>query len=266
MELDFSKYKRIFVFGCSFAQWRYPTWANIVHQCAPDVPMYNFAQPGAGNSFISNRMTQVNRTYNFCETDLVMVMWTTLCREDRFVNNNWITVGNVFSQKEYDKSFVRKFCDPLGYLIKDLSTIDLATSYMKNLPCDYIDLLAVPFNLQITNQDDPIYKSVMHTYRDLISRFVHTPMHLVLEGFDENLSYTLNDGTVLLDSHPTPRKYCMYLLKINFPLTQAAIDYAEQSYEKVLDTKHEFEFQTVFPEIQHSHKNYYAYQHCWNIE
>lgn len=266
-EIALSKYKRIFAFGCSFTSWYYPTWANIIHQCIPDVSMFNFGQGGAGNSFISNRMTQANRTYNFCETDLVMVMWSTLCREDRYYDHRWRTVGNVFSQTEYKEDFVKKYCDPLGYLIKDLSTIDLATSYMKNLPCDYFDLLTVSFDYQIVDKDDPVYKNVMHTYRNLISRFTAPSMNTVIQDSHERLTYTQN-GKMITDNHPTPKTYAYYLSEIGFPLTQSGLLYAEEANSKAKTVKDVDLFSTVFPELQNanSHSKYYTYQHKWNIE
>lgn len=262
--IDLSKYKRIFTFGCSFTHWYYPTWANVVHQCAPDITMINLGQGGGGNSFIANRMTQANRTYTFCDTDLVMVMWSTLCREDRYYDLRWRTVGNVFSQSEYDKKFVKKFCDPIGYLIKDLSTIDLATSYMKNLPCDYFDMLSVPFNYQIIDEESDIYKDVMHTYRDLISHFP-APMYELMGSFFGKLTY-MNNGEVMEDFHPNSQTYCDYLQKIGFPITPAAVSYAEEAHSKAQTVKDSSWFVRTFPEIQHASSNYYTYQHQWKIK
>lgn len=263
--IDLSKYNRIFTFGCSFTNWYYPTWANIVHQCAPDTTMINLGQGGGGNSFIANRMTQANRTYNFCETDLVMVMWSTLCREDRYYNLRWRTVGNVFSQSEYDEKFVKSYCDPIGYLIKDLSTIDLATSYMKNLPCDYFDMLSVPFNHQIIDEKDEVYKDVIHTYKDLISQFPPS-MYDLMGSYFGILKYAMDDGKIMEDYHPNPKTFVDYLQKIKFPVTPAAIVYAEDAYSKVQTVKHYFWFAATFPEIQHASSNYYTYQHEWKIK
>lgn len=277
MNIDFNKYKRVFIFGCSFTRWHYPTWANILHQSMPNTVMFNLGKGGGGNSFISNRMTQANRTYNFCETDLVTTMWSTLCREDRFFNNQWHTVGNIFTQGEYDEKFVKKFCDPLGYLIKDLSIIDLATTYMSTLPCDYIDLLAVPFNHQCEEYiNDEVYKNVLYTYRDLISHFDKPNMLSILGQFSGGLSYLPDWGhtghpeeSEFVDYHPNPDQYYKFLHSVGFPLTQSSADYAEEAYKKAKTVKISTEFVTAFPEIQPSlspASKYYTYQHWWKIE
>ena len=251
MNIDFSKYKRIFAFGCSFTKYLYPTWANLISKCAPDAEFINLGQCGGGNSYISNRMTQANRTYTFCETDLVVTMWSTYCREDRFVNNNWLTPGNIFCQEDYDDKFVKKFADPVGYLIKDLSIIDLTTTYMSTLPCTYIDMHAVPLDHQILDENDPTYKDVLYTYRDLIAHFTKPTLFDSIGGiWHSGLTYTHYNDETYLDYHPNTLLYCNYLRDIGIPLTDEAIDYAETSYAKALLVKQQDEFDTLFPELK----------------
>lgn len=263
MNIDFSKYKRIFTFGCSFAKWTYPTWANVLSKCLPDAEFINLGQCGGGNSYISNRMTQANRTYNFCETDLVVTMWTTYCREDRFVNDRWLTPGNIYYQTDYDEKFVKKFCDPVGYLVKDLSTIDLATTYMSTLPCTYIDMLAVPVSHQIIELNDPTYKDVIHTYRELIAHF-DKPTMLDFFGGDWHGGYTYirshnNETTPRYDYHPNTLQYCNYLKAAGFPLTKEAIEYAESAFAQAILLKHQDEFDVTFADINF-HSGF-----VWNI-
>ena len=52
--IDFSKYKRLFVFGCSFTQYRWPTWADIIAKDNPHLEYFNTANSGAGNLYIFN--------------------------------------------------------------------------------------------------------------------------------------------------------------------------------------------------------------------
>jgi len=257
MNIDFSKYKRIFTFGCSFAKYVYPTWANVLSKCVPDAEFINLGQCGGGNIYISNRMTQANRTYTFCETDLVVTMWSTYCREDRFINDRWLTPGNIFGQGEYDDKFVKKFVDPVGYVVRDLSIIDLATTYMSTLPCTYIDMLSVSFNHQVLEEDDPTYKDVLHTYRDLIAHFDQPAMFDYL-GRDwwiggKGLAYIHSQGgTPYHDYHPNTLVYCDYMRKIGIPITDVAIEYAEESYAKALLVKHQDEFDTLFADINYN--------------
>lgn len=263
MNIDFSKYKRLFVFGCSFTMHLYPTWAHVLSKCMPGAEFINLGQTGGGNLYISNRMTQANRTYNFCETDLVVTMWSTYCREDRFVNGRWITPGNIYFQNFYDENFMKKFCDPVGYLVKDLSIIDLATAYMSTMPCTYIDMLSVPLDHQITEPDDTLYKDVLYTYKELLAHFDKPTMLDFLGGhWIGGLTYIHSYGgetTPRLDYHPNTLLYCNYLRAIGIPLTPEAIEYAETSYAKALLVKRQTEFETLFPETK------YNSGHVWKI-
>ena len=83
MITDLKKYKRIFAFGCSFTSYLYPTWADIIYKSMnPDVEFYNLGKSGGGNLFISHRIVEANKKYEFTENDLVVVMWSTHARID----------------------------------------------------------------------------------------------------------------------------------------------------------------------------------------
>ena len=136
--IDYSKYKRVFTFGCSFTNYMFPTWADIMAKEMSHCEFHNLGTSGSGNLLISNRIAQANCQFNFCETDLVMIMFTTAYREDRYIDGQWITKGNVYSQDYYDSNFVKKYCDPDYYILRDLGIIQLVKGYMKNLPCNTI--------------------------------------------------------------------------------------------------------------------------------
>ena len=54
--LDPSKYKRFFAIGCSFTEWFWPTWANIIAEEHPHLEFKSYAKPGAGNLYISTML------------------------------------------------------------------------------------------------------------------------------------------------------------------------------------------------------------------
>ena len=74
--------KRIFTFGCSFVEYYWATWAEILGKDL-GIPLYNFGKSGGGNQYIANTFAQANAVYNFNEDDLIIVSWTNVCREDR---------------------------------------------------------------------------------------------------------------------------------------------------------------------------------------
>jgi hypothetical protein len=216
----------------------------------PNVEYYNFGHCGGGNSMIANRIAEVNCRYKFSNTDLIMPMWTTFCREDRFLNGHWMSVGNIFTQGEYSEEFVRKYSDPKGYLLRDLSFIELATTYLNTLESDCITLAGVPYNYQMDMSDhlSPTVASILKVYKDVLSITPTNLVDLELGGhFKSGHTYLRTHyGEMFNDYHPHTLNYCSYLAKIGIPLTDKSIDYTEQSMKLLTSTKTEKEINVVF--------------------
>jgi hypothetical protein len=129
--LDPKKYKRFFAFGCSFTNYYWPTWADIIGQ---DSNFYeNWAQPGAGNHFIFNSIIEADARYNFNSDDLIIIMWSTKEREDRYSNGKWIHDTSLTIEDRYGKEWVEKFhIDTRSQLIRDLAYIKSIKIILEN--------------------------------------------------------------------------------------------------------------------------------------
>ena len=255
--IDLSKYKRLFTIGCSFTEYFYPTWANILSKSMPEAKFYNLGLSGTSNPFIANRLVEANLKFKLCDTDLVIIMWTTVCRETHYARGRWFKPGNIFSQDVYSKEFVDKFADPDGYLIRDLATIEMATSYVNNLSCDYLGLLSTPMDFKYTHDGSPscdLANEILDTYKDLLSTFPKSMLELEMNNHWEPGSTYRSDmfSGVREDYHPNPIRYCDYLIKLGLPMTQASVDYAEESTKTILTIEHRNEFPIMFP---------YCYRH-----
>jgi hypothetical protein len=256
--IDLSKYKRLFTIGCSFTEYFYPTWANILSKSMPNAEFFNLGLCGTSNPFIASRLVEANLKFKLCETDLVIVMWTTTCRETHYARGRWFNPGNIFTQGMYSKEFVDKFADPDGYLMRDLATIEMATSYANNLPCDYIGLLSTPTDFKYNHDGSPSYvlaNEIIDTYKDLLSTFPKSMFELEMNNhWDTSCSYRSDTFSgVRADYHPTPTRYCNYLIKLGLPITQDAIDYAEECSQLLATLTHRSEFATLFPQC-HNYK------------
>jgi hypothetical protein len=143
---------RLFTFGCSFTRGLYPTWADIV---ARQYDHYqNWAQAGAGNSFIFYSLTECHKRNRINKDDVVMIMWSNIGREDRYINGKWLTPGSIYNQTEYDAAFVNKFADPTGYLLRDAAHLSAAKHLLDNIGCSYTFFSIVPFDVP----DDNVFK------------------------------------------------------------------------------------------------------------
>jgi hypothetical protein len=255
MNIDFKKYKRFFAFGCSFTGYIWPTWADVLSKEMPQSEFYNMGHAGAGNLFITARLTEINAKFKFNSDDLVIVMWTTFCREDRYFNNNWSAPGNIFTQNMYDEKFVEKFADPKGYLIRDLALITAATGFLKSLPCDSITLSSIPYNYQNENTDG--IDDILSLYKDTVNSTPSALFDLEMKGvWDCGHHYTHSQLGDFGDYHPNSLRYYNYLKKLNFPLTDASLNFATDSVEKLHRCKHEYNILKLFPNNSNGRINF----------
>jgi hypothetical protein len=125
--------QRFFAFGCSFTKYWWPTWADIIGK--QSAFYQNWGASGAGNQYIFNALVECHVRNNLTKNDLICIMFTNVCREDRYVKNQWITPGNIFTQETYDKKFVKKFADIRGYYIRDLATIYAIDRLLTQIGC-----------------------------------------------------------------------------------------------------------------------------------
>lgn len=243
-QIDFSKYHRYFSFGCSFTLYKWPTWSHMLHREMPGISHLNFGRSGAGNLLTASRIIEADSRYKFSSNDLVAVMWTTFCREDRWIDNRggWIHPGNIYTQNEYDEKFVSKYCDPLGYLIRDMSLISMVTRYMDKSDATFLPLLSVPFTYQ-QDTDEPRVDEIMEIYSKDISIFPPTLFELEMreEWTPGHSYYSDHHRSVFKDYHPSPIRYWNYLDKLKIPLTDLSKSYAERTNVQLLNTSTEKE-------------------------
>jgi hypothetical protein len=199
--------KRLFTFGCSFTNYRWPTWADILGQeynC-----FENWGQNGAGNHFILYSLTEAIRRRGINKKDTVAIMFSTFAREDRFVAGHWLTMGSVYNSA-YPKEFVDNFTDPDGYLITNLSVIDAVRRILDGIGCQYELFSMATFDIdgpnltKIFNFKKTIEDQTIGLYQDVIDQ-INPSMYEVV--FNED--WHSRDSVVI----PVARKEAAVLLQ-----------------------------------------------------
>jgi len=241
MNLEFKKYKRIFAFGCSFTHYKWPTWADLISLESPDAVYRNYGTAGMGNLAISTRIIEGSKRFNFNSDDLVLVMWSTFCREDRWLRGSWFTQGSVYNSS-YPKEFIQDYTDPVGYLIRDHALIYSTTQYLKNLECDAVILKSNSFEYteerldnntaKILNELSLVYKNEYNELPiDLYTFNGHTWSNDRQEFFDD---YDTNKAPFLRnDSHPHSTTYAKYLDFIGIKLSDSTKQFANEFDEYI---------------------------------
>lgn len=256
---DFKKYKRFFVFGCSFTNFQWPTWADILHQEMPNVTFYNFGQSGGGNLFITSRVSETHKKFNFSKDDLVIIMWSTYCREDRWYEGEWITKGNVFTS--FEKDYVQRYIDPLGLIIRDASLISLTLNFLDTLECDSysmklndmfyeFDDFPIPFEKNPTRERTisevkNLYSNIDNSIPIGFNTYLRNkePNYFGHRYYHHVLDETQNDP------HPNPESTLEYLKHIGFSLSESTKQYALESQIKLKKCKTLYEILAAFPEV-----------------
>jgi hypothetical protein len=138
--------KRFFAFGCSFTNYAWPTWADILGRNY--IEYFNYGQFGSGNHYIFNALMETDQYHKISKDDLVIVQWSCSSREDRYKNENWVTTGGVANY--YTDEELNKFFDFRGFVIRDLALIKAAKLFLDK--CKKIWCLLSRSALSINNK------------------------------------------------------------------------------------------------------------------
>lgn len=257
------------MFGCSFTKYEWPTWANIIGLQMPNAHKWNFGQTGGGNLFISERIIAANQKFRFNENDLVLVMWSTHCREDRYIDKGWQTPGNIFTQEYYPVEFVKKYGCVKGWLVRDLALMTMIKNTLTHSPCHSVMLKSVEPDYDRTwfmgNSD---LDEVIELYRDVIYDMpscLHDSMRVDSgQGWINGAHYhwpKLDKNKKFSDYHPNPVMYMKYLNHIGFKFS-TEVENMVNDYNNQLQS---FEYREQIEEwarkLYNTFPNYHHSQH-----
>lgn len=232
--------KRLFTFGCSFTDHYWATWANILAYDL-DCEFYNLGRTGAGNLYISNMVSQAHNYYKFTKDDLVIVCWTNVAREDRWTpQRGWITPGNIYTQPEYDRKFVKKWAHVPFFAMRDFSLIYYTYFLLKNTTqykmFQMMDTLDTYLQFEESLPSDLtmswVLDSLTENYKELY-QIIEPSFYKVLWNND-TLRKEKQEKLIhpkFSDMHPTPSEHLTYL--------QTVTDhkFKESTIEKVNETE-----------------------------
>jgi len=234
ISINFTNYKRIFTFGCSFTAWHWPTWADIISYECPHAEFFNLGFSSAGNMYISQKINESHIKFKFNKDDLIIIMWSTFFREDRYYKNSWHFTGPIDMERhQYGKEWQDR-SDPKGYLIRDLNLIGLVKGFLENLKLDFYFMLSVPFTE---------FEECKSFHKDTHDIFLGKDLFtLEMKGVWEMthpiswadqapgaLPYKWPHSLLEPDYHPITSRYRSYLEKLHFPLTTLSLDKSVQS-------------------------------------
>ena len=183
--------KRLFTFGCSYTNYRWPTWVDCL---SPEFDhAHNWGQSGAGNHYIFNSVMEADQRHQFDLNDTVVVCWTSTTRDDRYVDGRWHTLGNMFASPIYREDYLKTHVDERGYLIRDLAYIKAVKTLLNHAQTTWRFLSMCAF---------PEHDDVTELYSDVLE--------CVLPGYDQTV-FKNNWPKPGADPHPSPAEHLAYL-------------------------------------------------------
>jgi hypothetical protein len=117
---------RIWCFGCSFTQYFYPTWADIlIHEVEQHgYSGENWGSCGKGNLYIANKVMECHARNQLGPNDYVFICWSNYFREDVYTDKRgWHTPKHVFAQTQYNDGTVNGFGSAMYYAMRDHALI-----------------------------------------------------------------------------------------------------------------------------------------------
>ena len=224
-------YKRFYAFGDSYTKYYWPTYADIIGHNMQGL-YQNWGLKGAGNHYIFNSIVECNQRDKFTSDDLVIVMWTGVTREDRYVDNHWSTAATEYRTIAYGEYWMRKYGTEIrGNLIRDLAYIKSTQILLNSVGCDYtfcnsIDII----------RDD---RDVTELYSDVLDIIKPSLYNEIKNNKRPNFN----------DMHPTPRESATYIKKhIDIELDDNFIEHWEQQVWNI-ETKNVLPITYHRPEI-----------------
>jgi hypothetical protein len=240
-----NKIKRLFAFGCSFTNYFWATWPEILAYDL-NIPLYNYGQSGAGNQYISNMVMQADNFYNFTSEDMVIIQWTNVCREDRYANGKWYTPGNIFSTSLFGKDYVENWADAFGYAVRDFATFKSVDSFLQSKGCDYHTVAMCDvvnrfdqYGFPISGQPNDVYKKLVLSYKPNLLKIKKDFYSLL---WDDDLQNKFENDSKIIhyqyqDGHPSPLEHLIYVenvfWKVN-PNTTHALQTIQQLWVEIL--------------------------------
>ena len=137
--------KRLFVLGCSFSNYAWPTWADILGQ---EFDIFeNWAFPGLGNRAIAERVAEIHANNHLTKDDTVIIQWTSHLRHDWHAtdhrhqeNAGWKTSGSLFNYinaEIFDEKWIKTFWSENSYMMHTYNNILLTQNFLNGVGCNW---------------------------------------------------------------------------------------------------------------------------------
>lgn len=256
MQLYQNKPKRFFAFGCSFTDYNWATWANIIGKELSDIPFYNFGQSGAGNRYIATMVANADNIFNFNKDDLVIVCWTNIHRIDTFTEVDpydpsktnaetglWSTPGNIYTNEYYPKAMTEQFNSIANFQFESFTYMKLVDALLQKTQVHHLQFVDQIVKKDIFRRDTitEIEKTIIKNYMPILEKMQPSFFEVLWNNRNaRKYRYNKTLHPQFGDLHPTPKEHLKYLQTIfDYEFAQETIDAVEHAEEELIRGLHE---------------------------
>lgn len=193
--------ERLFTFGCSFTEYYWPTWAEMIGR---EFDYFeNWGLSGIGNRAILEKLSECIVNNNITEQDTIIIQWSEIHRFDvhmPLLPQGWGQIGNILTSGGPREGWIKDYWNEDSYIMHTLNFIHLAQKLLSTLPCKWYMFSINDFKKDMVNNLEFI------NYQDLFSHPNFLPP--MNQWFDQyqfpKIELKNTDGTKTLDQHPIP--------------------------------------------------------------
>lgn len=216
----------LYTFGCSFAQYSWPMWPDIMSQNYNVTK--NYANPGCGNFYIFHKATNLLISNEVKNTDTVIIQWTEPNRTDYLdKHDDWAGPGSLTAESLTKAK--------LDFLISDKTSIIKTMTYMvnlinllENIGCNWYFMFMSPESIVHSETYSKLFidTNFSYTYNLLIKKLSLYKSHYIdsisMTDFYHNKRMPLKNCFYFVkkklhsyhDDHPLPNYTLMYIKEI----------------------------------------------------
>jgi hypothetical protein len=241
--MNFKNYKRLFAFGCSFTNYKWPMWPEILGHVIPEY--YNYGEAASDNQTIFYKILEADAVHKFNEQDLIIVMWTTFWRDSSFHPNKKFFRRRV----EIENLSFRQ----INFVYRDLNLMKASANFLKHKNVNYdflsisgysIELMTQYHTYENSSQDLLDLKELYENYNEVLQEFKPSMFELIyncdwsVPPSDIKFSKAVYGDNLSNDNHPTPLMSFRYLEKIysNLSFDKPVLDFV-MHYENIVADK-----------------------------
>ena len=200
---------RLFTFGCSFTNYKWQTWADIIGTQFEE--FQNWGKPGAGNFFISSGLYECHSMNKITKDDVVLIMFSSIDRFD-YINQNsdFETNGSIYGESHslYGDFVFNKWSEEFG-LYNSWFSITSAKQLLDSIGCEYQLMKSFNFN-QIDGAKEYEKPNNPNSTVDICLEIINKM--IIGENFVEfhtkkNQHYYFYDLPNKIDGHPPTSTY-----------------------------------------------------------